>query len=685
MLDYMRAFSSEVAIALFTPGLTWTVRRTKLRITFAKTRDVERKYGLQWGRNVTNLSNHLNPIRVARQYVQRKVWRKTFTERNSFQGQKLADQATVFVPVYGQLKFVRRLLTQLLHEQKLSKFKLVVIDDRLDTYSSEWLETFLKDHKEVQLLQNSENLGFGRAINAAIARDTRKYAVILNSDVEIPSGAIERILAPLADERTALATSPATSSGANLDIVAPLGRHWKEVDSWLQLQTPSYPDVTTAIGYALAIDLSLVNRIEVFDEAYIDGYGEDSDLHYQVVSMGLRSVLVDNMLVHHESGISYSSKDSGLDFRRQNVRTFQERWAAVHKKSLKRFERSRTVPGLQAYIDFCSTLAPMDSDVVIITPTVIAPSGGGSMLIDLFEELWRSGLTARIVPMDGLFHRSKSWAGLPAEQALNGLKTSVVVSSDPSSFVTSEKIGKKLGTPVVNFFQGPEMFFNNGASHSIAVEHLERVSSVICVSPFLAQLALLSGARDVRTLQMGPDMDTYYPSSRFPESRPKVLLSSRPHQDKGAYLLPLIGTRFSKAGFDVVSIGPTHASLYLDSTILNLGQIDATRVCSELQGAQYLIDTSSFEGLGLVPLEALASGCKPIITSKGGVESLGIPKDLYELVTLAELFDEELPQRLVPLSEDQVLRAREFFERYNQHLGLSQAVKELESIIKRRI
>jgi hypothetical protein len=322
-----------------------------------------------------------------------------------------------------------------------------------------------------------------------------------------------------------------------------------------------------------------------------------------------------------------------------------------------------------------------ESDVTVLSPTVQGTSGGVKVTIDLYEELWRSGLSSRVIAMDSQVTVTSSWKALSPSQAEDLPETKLIVSTDLSTHSLATELSRIQRKPIVNFLQGPEMFFSNGVRSKEVINHLREVDLVLCVSPFLAGIAETVGAIEIKTIPMGPEIEVFYPPSRDSARKSKVVLSSRPNPDKGAYLLPLIAEKFSQMGYEVVSMGPTHQSLIGNSAVENLGNLPPQEVRRQLEEAEFVFDPSNFEGLGLVPLEALALGCKPIITPKGGFESLGIPEDLYHTVTISTLLTQDFGSNLEPLTQDQSERAFLFFSDLNRSNGLEKAVLHIRELL----
>jgi hypothetical protein len=97
--------------------------------------------------------------------------------------------------------------------------------------------------------------------------------------------------------------------------------------------------------------------------------------------------------------------------------------------------------------------------------------------------------------------------------------------------------------------------------------------------------------------------------------------------------------------------------------------------------SKYLIDTSIFEGLGLTPLEALRGHCIPVVTRKGGLESVNPPKDWIIWLESPYITQEALSP-LLSEAETRSDRNSEdldsFFRDLNLESGISFAVQALE-------
>ena len=590
------------------------------------------------------------------------------------------EDVTVILPVYGQIHVVRYLFDQLEKEQKLFPFQLLVIDDAYDEQSSKWLKTRLSKWDKADLIVNPTNLGYLKSINKAVSQTTTKYCVLLNSDIEINKNGIHRIAAALTEPGVALATALATDSGANLSIEIPKGRHWIEIDNWLNRVRPLYPDAHTAIGYALAVNLELMDHSELFSNDFIDGYGEDSDLHFRAIQKGHRSVISDNVLVRHHSGLSYGTKDDLSATKKKNVATFKNKWGTFHLKGLRKWEAHNPLHKIEGFIRRTNKKSNQSADFLILIPSLDDHSGGSKMVIALFEQLWRSGRTARLLSTIRDIHRNSAWS--PASERL--VKKSQfpnVITTGSGTFENGTNQSTRFNAKKILFFQGPEMFFDNGAYFGRTLKHLSKTDLAICNSPYVEQLARTFGVSNTCVVPLGPDTDRFFRDEKIQKTN-KVLISSRLNADKATVLSIPLAISFLNLGYQVETFGFTTDALKLVPGIKHHGQISPTEMNRLMNESKYLIDTSIFEGLGLTPLEALRAHCIPVVTRKGGLESVKPPKDWMVWLESPYITQEALSE-VINEAERHTPRKQEdlnsLFANLNQDSGILAAVRSLES------
>ncbi|MBE5962045.1 MAG: glycosyltransferase [Lachnospiraceae bacterium] len=210
-------------------------------------------------------------------------------------------------------------------DQTTVPYALFLINDcSTDEKITSYLEAYSKEHKNTTVLQNPEQLGYIKSVNQVL-RVATHHVVLLNTDVILPKGWLERLLLPILSDSTVASATPFTNSGTicsfpiqfqNNDLFA--GLSVAEIDDNFRKISPRYPAVPTGVGFCLALNHKAITDIGVYDDVnYLIAYGEENDWCQRAIQAGYKNVIVDNLFVYHKHNSSYNRADSSW-FRNHN-------------------------------------------------------------------------------------------------------------------------------------------------------------------------------------------------------------------------------------------------------------------------------------------------------------------------------------------------------------------------------
>ena len=204
----------------------------------------------------------------------------------------------------------------------------------------------------VHLIENSENVGFARANNAAIAASSGRYVLLLNSDTVVFPGAFDALVDfldahPEAGAAGAHTLNPDGSLQVSsypsptlarelwfllhLDRLRPYGAY--DMAQWSSDQPRQ---VDAVLGACLIVRRATLDQVGALDPAYFM-YSEEIDLCYRIRRAGWRIYWVPQAKIVHYGGQSTRQVAASmfLQLYRSKVLFFRKNqgpWAAVAYK-----------------------------------------------------------------------------------------------------------------------------------------------------------------------------------------------------------------------------------------------------------------------------------------------------------------------------------------------------------------
>lgn len=226
--------------------------------------------------------------------------------------------ADIVVPVYNDFEGVRGLLATLRQEAPRFHSLVLVHDCSTDARVLPLLRKIEDEVANAVLIENDRNCGFLRTCNRGLEASTRDV-VILNTDIEVPSGALGRLIDTLRGHINVATVTPFSSNAycagfpdLNYENRRPFGATTAQVDSAFQAIGPFAPiDIPRGVGFCMAMSRDAIDAVGVFDEAFGAGYGEEADFCLRARKAGFRNLLAPNTYVYHKAGQSFGASSRG--------------------------------------------------------------------------------------------------------------------------------------------------------------------------------------------------------------------------------------------------------------------------------------------------------------------------------------------------------------------------------------
>ena len=207
--------------------------------------------------------------------------------------------------------------------------RITVFDNASSDRSMQLLNNSYAGHQHIELIQNDENIGFSRAINAVAKAAKEEYLLILNPDCELFPFALGHLKQALETDHSAALAGPLVVNRQGVVQKGTL-RHFP--DPWKSFLTFSglwrleslFPSIQgvdrhqaelpieNATAEAVSGACMLLRRNQFMQLGCMDEeYGlhcEDLDLMYRLHLQGYHCLLVPTARVFHRQGVSSRSR-----------------------------------------------------------------------------------------------------------------------------------------------------------------------------------------------------------------------------------------------------------------------------------------------------------------------------------------------------------------------------------------
>ncbi|MBE9569438.1 MAG: glycosyltransferase, partial [Proteobacteria bacterium] len=253
----------------------------------------------------------------------------------------------IVLPVYNGLTYVKDCLDSLFRFTPSDIYHLNIIDDCSDAVTGEYLRNQAAIRPRITVERNSENLGYVKSCNLGISLGSSPYVLLLNSDVVLTPGWLERMLECAESDPRIASVNPLTNYAAQINIPMMPGANFLGMDEALRnCSACNFPDVVTGVGFCMLLRRSALKDVGLFDEAFGKGYCEDSDLCMRLTTRGYRTVVAENVYIYHKGRSAFKDRDERY---RHNRRIFDARWQKEYCRQFRAFQKAdplATVRGL---------------------------------------------------------------------------------------------------------------------------------------------------------------------------------------------------------------------------------------------------------------------------------------------------------------------------------------------------
>ncbi len=545
-----------------------------------------------------------------------------------------SPRVSVIIPVYGSPRYtldIRNEVESFLPELKALNGRVIISVDGHDHALQTSLHLNLLegiDLETVEVHSHEKNIGFIRNVNFLYEKTSDdEIVVLLTTDVKMQPGSLSRVIAPLVDNDDIALSTPFAVGGENLEAPESDVLHWRDLDTILSSVEPSYPDAETNVGYMLAVDRRKYPGAELFDEFFVNGYGDDSDLYYRCVNLGFRGVVADNCCVFHEHGASFDLTSMRSELRTENFRRFMGRWGPVHyerhPKAAARLDKLKSERGHLASALVQSLPMPK---IVFLLPTNLRTIGGVAAVFDVVEALCDLGVSAAVIcrqtPFDesGFASRSISYDDV-ARRDIVLANATVLIATSSDTVEPVQELARQHDLKTGYFIQGPEFSFSDGQFLSSVITGYLGFDAIFVVSRFLEEVVKDYVDKPITLIPYGPRLEKYYDMG-IPREPKSIAVQLNGNTNKGAAFVAGVVASLVPKDYRIYSFGDDALRSKRKNFCTHLGFLTTAEKIRLFNRVEFYLDASNYEGLGLLLIESIRCGTIPVYRHNGGTSDI---------------------------------------------------------------
>ncbi len=209
-----------------------------------------------------------------------------------------------------------------------SDVEIIVVDNHSVDGSLEWL----KNQKDILLIENQENVGFPKGCNQGIMKAKAENDIfLLQSDTCLLPNSLFYLRLGLYDNDKNAITGSVTNNANNYQNIDDQKIEIDDnVDCFSKYNYPlnnPYEDKCYLESFAILIHRPALEKVGALDERFTLGNYEDNDLGYRMLKAGYRNVLVHNSFIVHYGGKSFMKMASSyVDLLQKNKNLMIDKW-----------------------------------------------------------------------------------------------------------------------------------------------------------------------------------------------------------------------------------------------------------------------------------------------------------------------------------------------------------------------
>lgn len=221
-------------------------------------------------------------------------------------------KVSVVTPNYNGERFLKAFFDSLNQDSEYIG-EVIIVDNGSTDNSKEFIKSNSFNFP-VNLIENSENLGFSPAVNQGIKNANYEYVFSLNNDTEIRKGSIKQLIDLISSGEGIFSVQAKMLQYNDKDLIDDVGDEYnllawtkKTGENHKSSEFKEVREIFSSCAGAAMYKKSLLDEIGLFDDNFF-AYMEDVDLAIRSRIYGYRNLLCPQAIVYHIGSATSGSR-----------------------------------------------------------------------------------------------------------------------------------------------------------------------------------------------------------------------------------------------------------------------------------------------------------------------------------------------------------------------------------------
>ena len=220
----------------------------------------------------------------------------------------MSVELSIVIPNWNGESFITRCISSLDLSAKLAdvSYEIIVVDDKSDDKSVEKIKTCFPN---IKLIENKENLGFGKSCNLGIEKCNGRLIALSNNDIVVKQDYISKMLRHFKDDKAFAVSAKTVDWFTNEPNHLCMDGNFTRGDFVLRYSDPEkYCETKLFQGGSCILRKDIFQELSGFNDLFYPGYWEDYDIAYKAYKKGYKIIYEPESVALHLGKSSFRRK-----------------------------------------------------------------------------------------------------------------------------------------------------------------------------------------------------------------------------------------------------------------------------------------------------------------------------------------------------------------------------------------